>query len=241
MTRSLGALGALALLALCAPATAETKRMVGILDVRVVGVSEDLRAKFEQQLEKQIDTNQYWLASRAAMRERLKFSTRWIDGCLVGDCLVEVRTQTQAQLVLLAALEGSGTSFGYVVTVIRTDTGHVLAQKAERCDVCTVNEAMTEATLATLQLLNDVPAQLPDDNPAREAAELRGKLAVETRRAASATRQSSRAGKLLAFTGVLVAAGGAAAYFGLDRPAWAMGVAGAGGGMAAGGVILLAF
>lgn len=215
--------------------------MVGILDVRVVGVSDDLKAKFEQQLEQQIDTNQYWLANRAAMRERLKFSTRWTDGCLVGECLTDVRTQTQAELVLLAALEGSGTSFGYVVTLLRTDTGHVLAQKSERCDVCTVNEAMTEATLATIQLLNDVPAQLPPDNPAREAADLRGKLEVASARATSATRHGSRVGKVLAFTGVLVAAGGAAVYFGLDRPAWAAGVAGAGGGMAAGGVILLAF
>ena len=235
------ALGVVVLLALCAPAAAEPKRMVGILDVRVVGVSEDLKTKFEQQLEQQIDTNQYWLANRAAMRDRLKFSTRWIDGCLIGDCLVDVRTQTQAELVLLAALEGSGTSFGYVVTVIRTDTGRVLAQKAERCDVCTVNEAMTEATLATIQLLNEVPAILPEDNPAREAAELRGKVAIETKRATAATRQRGSAGKVLAFTGLLVAAGGAAAYVGLDRPAWVMGVAGAGGGMAAAGVILLAF
>ena len=231
----------LAVLATAAPARAETKRMVGILDVRVVGVSEDLKVKFEQQLEQQIDTNQYWLANRAAMRERLKFSTRWTDGCLVGDCLADVRTQTQAQLVLLAALEGSGTSFGYVVTVLRTDTGRVLAQKSERCDVCTVNEAMTEATLATIQLLNEVPAQLPDDNPVREAAELRGKLELATRRETTATRHGSRVGKVLAFTGLLVAAGGAAAYFGLDKPAWAAGVAGGGGGMAVGGVILLAF
>lgn len=239
MTRALCVLVCAALLG--GSAAAETKRMVGILDVRVVGVSEDLKAKFEQQLEQQIDTNQYWLANRAAMRERLKFSTRWTEGCFVGDCLAEVRTQTQAQLVLLAALEGSGTSFGYVVTLLRTDTGRVLAQKSERCDVCTVNEAMTEATLATIQLLNDVPAQLPEDNPAREAAELRGKVELASRRATTATRHQSRVGKVLTFTGLLVAAGGAAAYFGLDKPAWAAGVTGAGGGMAAGGVILLAF
>ena len=234
-------LALLVVAALCSSAAADTKRMVGILDVRVVGVSEDLKAKFEKQLEQQLDSNQYWLANRAAMHDRLKFSTHWTDGCLIGDCLVEVRTQTQAQLVLLAALEGSGTSFGFVVTLIRTDTGRVLAQKTDRCDVCTVNEAMTDAILATIQLLNDVPAKLPDDNPAREAADLRGKLTVESQRAATTSRHQNRVGKVLALTGVLVAAGGAVTYFGLDRPAWAMGVAGAGGGMVAGGVILLAF
>jgi hypothetical protein len=117
----------------------------------------------------------------------------------------------------------------------------VLAQKSERCDVCTVNEAMTEATLATITLLNEVPAQLPEDNPAREAAELRGKLDAATKRATTATRHGSRVGKILTLTGVIVAAGGAAAYFGGDKPAWALGAAGAGGGMVASGVILLAF
>ena len=44
-------------------------------------------------------------------------------------------------------LTGSGTSFGYAVTVVRTDNGRVLAQESSRCDVCMVKEAMTEATL----------------------------------------------------------------------------------------------
>ena len=63
---------------------------------------------------------------------------KWTEGCVVGACLSEVRAQTGAELVLLAALTGSGTSFGYVVTLVRTDTGRVLAQESDRCDVCTV-------------------------------------------------------------------------------------------------------
>ncbi len=215
--------------------------MVGILDVRVEGVSQDLRQKFEQQLEQMLETNQYWLANRAQMRDRLKFSTRWTEGCFIGECLDEVRVQTQAQLVLLAALSGSGTSFGYVITLVRTDTGRVLAQKTERCEVCTLNEAMTEATLATIGLLNDIPAVLPEENAVIEAAALLTKVELEQKKLGATTRRSGRVGKALTITGLVVAAGGAAAYLALDKPTWGLGVAAGGAGIALGGVVVLTF
>lgn len=217
------------------------RRMVGILDVRVEGISADNKAKFEQQLEQQLDTNQYWLSNRAQMRERLKFSTKWTEGCLVGDCLAEAKTQTQAELVLLAALSGSGTSFGYVVTLVRTDTGRVLAQKSERCDVCTVNEAMTEATLATIALLNDIPTHLPDDAALRAMA-TKTLLGVNKRELDARNRKKQRVGLALTITGLVVGIGGAAAaYFVSDHPTWAVGVAAGGAGLATGGVVVLTF
>lgn len=219
----------------------DQRRMVGILDVRVDGVSEDVKLKFEQQLEQQLDTNQYWLSNRAQMRERMKFSTKWTDGCMIGACLAEIRTQTRAELVLLAALNGSGTSFGYVVTLVRTDTGRVLAQKSERCDVCTINEAMTEATLATIALLSEIPTELPDQaaqqSAAIEVAANAGKREVTTNR-----RHTRRVGTLLLVSGLAVGLGGAAAsYFMAGHPVWAKVTAGVGGGMAAGGVLVLTF
>ena len=215
--------------------------MVGILDVRVDGVSDDVKAKFEMQLEQQLDTNQYWLSNRAQMRDRMKFSTKWTEGCLVGECLAEVRTQTRAELVLLAALNGSGTSFGYVVTLVRTDTGRVLAQKSERCDVCTINEAMTEATLATIALLNDIPNALPDDAAARAAA-MKTVADTNQHELADRRRHRRRVGMALTITGLAVGIGGAAAaYFVTDHPKWAIGVAAGGAGMATGGVVVLTF
>lgn len=215
--------------------------MVGILDVRVEGVSMDIKAKFEQQLEQQLDTNQYWLSNRAQMRERMKFSTKWTEGCLVGECLAEVRTQTRAELVLLAALSGSGTSFGYVVTLVRTDTGRVLAQKSERCDVCTINEAMTEATLATIALLNEIPNQLPDDAALRATA-MKTLVSVNKRELDERRRHKKRIGMALTITGLAVGIGGAAAaYFLMDHPKWAIGVAAGGAGLATGGVVVLTF
>ena len=219
----------------------EQRKMIGILDVRVDGVADDVKLKFEQQLEQQLDTNQYWLSNRAQMRDRMKFSTKWTEGCLIGECLAEVRTQTRAELVLLAALNGSGTSFGYVVTLVRTDTGRVLAQKAERCDVCTVNEAMTEATLATLALLNDIPNQLPDDNKAKAAA-IKTVLDVDKLAMARERHHRRNAGVALTITGLAIGLGGAAAAILIkDHPKWAMGTAGVGAGILGGGVVVLTF
>jgi hypothetical protein len=219
----------------------EQRRMVGILDVRVDGVSDDVKAKFEMQLEQQLDTNQYWLSNRAQMRDRMKFSTKWTEGCLVGECLAEVRTQTRAELVLLAALNGSGTSFGYVVTLVRTDTGRVLAQKSERCDVCTINEAMTEATLATIALLNEIPNALPDD-AALGAAAVKTLIDTNKSELAYRRRHRRRVGTALTVAGLAVGIGGAAAAFLVtDHPKWAVGVAAGGAGIAAGGVVVLTF
>ncbi len=215
--------------------------MVGILDVRVDGVSEDVKLRFEQQLEQQLDTNQYWLSNRAQMRERMKFSTKWTEGCMIGACLAEIRTQTRAELVLLAALNGSGTSFGYVVTLVRTDTGRVLAQKSERCDVCTINEAMTEATLATITLLNEIPAVLPD-HAAEQSAAIEVAASVSRREVVARRRHTRRIGTLLTVSGLVIGlGGGAAAYLISNHPSWAKATAGVGGGMAAGGVVVLTF
>src|SRR6185295_9285353 len=105
----------------------------------------------------QVDNRHYFLASKSSMHDRMQNSTKFTEGCVVGPCLRDVKTQAFADIVLLAALSGSGTSFGWVVTLFRTDTGSVLAQKSERCDVCTVSEALSTATLETVDLLSTIP------------------------------------------------------------------------------------
>ncbi len=228
-----------------APARAEraapsTKRTVGILDVRVDGVPDDTKAQFEKGLEEQLDTSTYWLSNRAQMRDRLKFSTKWTEGCLVGACLTEVKTQTQAELVLLVALSGSGTSYGYIITVARTDTGRVVAQDSQRCDVCTPREVMRDATLATINLLHNVPDTLPDEAADTKLALDQAAAAADRRIAADHQRVSKR-GLVLTVVGVAAAAAGVAAYLLADKPDYAWAIAGAGGGLAVGGVVMLTF
>lgn len=221
----------------------DKQRIVGILDVR--GPSPADEAAFEKKLESQLDTNQYWLAPRAKMRERLSNSTKWTEGCLVHHCLTEAKVQTGAELVVLAALDGKGTSFGFVVTLVRTDTGKVIAQESERCDVCTFTETVNAATLATIKLLNAVPEQLPDETAqAGAAVDLAVDAAVRPyqRRVAAARRTQARAGIALTLVGLAVAAGGTALYLlADDEPDYAIATAAAGGGLALGGLAVLTF
>jgi len=222
------------------PPPPEKRRMVGILDVRVDGVPDEVKQHFERGLEEQLDTKIYWLSSRAQMHERMKFSTKWTEGCLVGACLAELRTQTSAELVLLAAFNGSGTSFGHVVTIVRTDNGRVLSQESGRCEVCTVNEAMAEATLATLRLLNAVPDQLPDEAGDHSAA--MDLVVTKAKQDIVASQKSfRRIGITMTLVGVAVAAGGLAAYVLQDKPDYALAITAAGGGLLVGGVVVLTF
>ncbi|HEU4615303.1 MAG TPA: hypothetical protein VFS15_24585 [Kofleriaceae bacterium] len=222
------------------PGPDDKRRIVGILDVRVEGVPKEIQRQFQSDLENQLDSREYWLAGEQRMRELMANSTKWTEGCFVGKCLTEVKTQTGADLVLLASITGAGTSFGYVVTLMRTDTGNVLAQEASRCEVCTVNEVLASATLAAVKLLTAVPDKLPD-----EAAEQSAALDLATKNLQAEVRHAeghSRAmGIALTLVGVVAAGAGMTAYLAMDKPTSALAGAGVGAGLALGGVVVLTF
>ncbi len=167
-------------------------------------------------------------------------STKWTEGCVVGPCLADVRTQTQAELVLLAAITGSDTSFGYVVTLVRTDNGQYLSQMTSRCDVCTVKEVLTSATQAAIDLLTAVPETLPDEDAAARAEAARVEKTQVAAQAAT-RRHHSRLGLTTLLTGVAVAAAGTVLYFTQDHTDYGLVTAAAGGGLALGGAIALTF
>jgi hypothetical protein len=222
------------------PPGGDKRRIVGILDVRVDGVPKETAAQFQANLEKQLDSRSYWLAPRSRVHEMMANSTRWTEGCLVGPCLHEIRVQTRADVVLLAAISGSDTSFGYVVTLMRTDTGRVLSQAAERCDVCTVSEALTNATLAAVRLLTEVPDELPDETADLRAAAARDGAAKDGAHTRT-MRRHRNVGLATLLTGLAVAGAGTALYFAKDRPDYALATAAVGGGLSLGGVIALTF
>jgi hypothetical protein len=219
---------------------ADRRRIVGILDVRVEGVPKEIAEKFQANLEDQLDSQAYWIAPMSRMNAMMEGSTTWTHGCIVGSCLNEVRTMTGADLVLLAALTGSGTSFGYVVTLVRTDTGRMLAQESERCDVCTVNEALTGATLAAVKLLIAVPEKLPDEAAERQAALDVATAKVRDEKTAQHKHHKTTA-TIMTLAGVAVAAVGATLYFTQDHADYGLATAAGGAGLAVGGVIALTF
>jgi hypothetical protein len=223
------------------PIAVDNRRMVGLLEVRVEGLSDEVRASFQHQLEEQIDSKRFRIADPAYLKKAMSQSTKWTDGCLVGRCLAEIRAQSGTELVLLAALTGSGTSFGYVVTLVRTDTGRVVDQEADRCDVCTVSEAMRGATLAEVRLLSNVPDRLPDE-AAEQAAAIQRATDDARRAVAARDRRTSRIGIVLVAVGLAGALVGGALYL-LDdsRPNYAIATAAGGAALSTGGIVVLTF
>lgn len=242
---------ALALLAASSPARADTedadadaattpaRRTLAILAVDAS--STDLARGLEAELEARLEAMPLRLIPRPQLRQRLRTATKWTEGCLVGSCLSELRTQTGADIVLVAALTGSGTTFGFVVTLVRTDTGRVLVQDTERCDVCTPSEATASAVRATVKLVHEIPSQLPDE-AAQQGAAVDLAVRAEARRRAAERQTFRRVGWMLTLVGVVAAGAGATFYFaGYDRPTLGLAAAAAGGGLAVGGLTVLTF
>ncbi len=217
----------------------DSKRTVGILDVRVEGVAPEAKAQFGVMLEQQLATSPYTLLTQPKMHEAMASSAKFTEGCIVGSCLMDIRAQTHAELVLLVAFNGSGTTYGYVVTLVRTDTGRVLSQHADRCDVCTVTEAMGKATKATVELLDATPAQLPDETAAQRA-ELAAVVVPYKRDLAIARHHPKKLGTGLTIAGgVITVAGVAALIVSTSKPAVA--IAAGGAGLLVGGITVLSF
>ena len=99
---------------------------------------------------------------------------------------------------------------------------------------------MTEATLTTIRLLNSVPDKLPDERGDQAAAiEV---AVVPVRRQVGAARQHlHHVGLAMTLVGLATAGAGIAVYFAADKPTYSLAIAGAGGGLALGGVTVLTF
>ena len=219
------------------PSGTDHRRIIAVLDIRIDGAPSEVGQQFQRDLEAQVDNEHYFLAPRVRVHDRMTNSTKWTEGCVIGGCLREVKTQTGADVVLLAALTGSGTSFGWVVTLVGTNKGVVIAQESERCDVCTVSEALNAATLATIKLLNSIPDVL--DGEAKPVGPPPEKLFDD--KLAVIDHKHKVLGTSLTIAGLAIAAAGAAVYFADHHARSGLAIAGVGGGALIGGVFTLAF
>jgi hypothetical protein len=213
---------------------APKRKIVGILDVRVEGVSPTAAERFESGIEEGLGSTEYWVATRKRMREILAGSG-WSEGCDFGPCLAEVKKQTGADLIVDAYFQGAGSSYRFVVTLVDTATGTVTAQVADHCDVCTLTEALDSAALATIGLEHGAEGQVP-------VAAAHEPSAVIDHTDAHAGRSMRRTALLLIGAGAIL--GGTAAYFlhtGDDKLGYAAGGAAGGLGVAGIAVVALSF
>jgi hypothetical protein len=223
------------------PKPGDKRRIVAILDVRVgEGVPNEVSQQFQRDLDQMADPLHYFIAPRSRVHELMMNSTKWTDGCVIGPCIMEVKAQTQADVALVAAFNGSGTSFGSVITLVRTDNGHILTQESARCAVCTLNEALATAERASIKLLDALPQQLPDEEAGHHAALAAATEPLETK-IASLDHTRHRVAATMVVAGLAALAAGIVVYETQSKPAYAIGITGAGAGLAVGGVVVLTF
>ena len=225
------------------PKPGDKRRIIAVLDVHISeGVAPEIAKQFEKELDAKLPSTEYWLAPRWRVQQSMSASTKWVEGCLVGTCLHEVKAQTGADVVLLASLTGSGTSFASVITLVRTDNGRALTQMVERCDVCTVNEQLMAAISAAVKLLKEVPDKLPDEAAAQRAELEAVRVPLDTKvKTLEEAQHHKGTGTTLLVVGLVAAAAGTALYFAEDHANYGLATATAGGALAVGGVVVLSF
>lgn len=216
--------------------------LVGILSIDTSGVSEATAQQFETQVEDALQGSGKHLVGRVALRERLQGSD-FMEGCYFGPCLTALRVASGVPLVLVARIQGEGSSYSFVITLVDTKTGMFTAQVAQSCPVCTVDEAIMTATLATIALLSPT-----DESPAGETGgAVTGGTEAFGKEARTPAPRPKGVGPVRTagwfFLGAGIAAAAAGAYFLQEEDNRDYGVAGVASGAAlfTGGATMLLF
>ena len=89
---------------------------------------------------------------RGEMRKRLGDSS-YQEGCFFGPCMAALRAATGVPIALTATISGQGSNYSFVITLVDTKAGVLRSQVSQTCEVCTVEEALSTATLATISLV----------------------------------------------------------------------------------------
>jgi hypothetical protein len=169
---------------------------VGILEVDTVGVSDATGDTFELSIEQALAAVHVPVVRSHAVREKLATSD-FVHGCAFGPCLRAVARATGLKRLLTARIEGAGKSYSVVVSLVETDEGRLLSQVAQSCPVCTVEEAISTATRAVVELVTR------REGEARSGSEV-VEMPDDPERIASKKKHVRRMG--LAFTAVAAAA-----------------------------------
>ena len=219
-------------------ARAAATEPIGVLEVATRGVSEAAGDKFEQSVEETLAGVGFRVMRSQTVQEKLA-GTNYIAGCTVGPCMKEVLARTGLHRVLVARIQGNGQSYSVVVSLVDTATGELVSQVAQSCPVCTVEEAISTATLATVELLTARPRSA-EGKRARAMA----RAARDSERAAGDATLERRQARARRFGWVFLVGGAAAAGLGVgliasDRREVGSASAGLGGGLAVAGVTAL--
>jgi len=210
-------------LAMAEPASdvkdAAPEPIVGILDMQVSGVSSVAAAKFEEAIERGLVDNGFQVAPRSRLTEVLSQSS-YVPGCFFGPCLQQVFRNTELRLVLVGRVSSIGPRYDVVLTLLDTRLGRTTSQVVDRCEVCTLEEAITTTTLGVVELVTGAGTAMVDPALGPTSSESPPDLALLLQRSQQevSVRQRRLRQAAVFFLGAAAIVGGAGAYFaGNDR------------------------
>lgn len=131
------------------PAIAEGE-IVGVFRVDIDGVSKTAADKFERSIEEGLTGTGFKVRTRKKLSKALKGAH--LEGCYFGACIKRIHERTKIRVLLVARIASVGPNYNFVVSLLDARTGLPTSQVADRCTVCTLEEAIASATLATVAL-----------------------------------------------------------------------------------------
>jgi hypothetical protein len=205
--------------------------IIGLLDVSTQGVSKEARDGFISTVENSLQMAGLCVGKNRALLDYLAESS-YVDGCFFGPCLQAVYRRTQVRRVIIARITGVGSAYSLMVSLVDTQSGKLISQEAQTCPVCTVDEALMQASNVVIETVMD--RIVPDPSPIAVAP---APVAVD--RGPRNQKVAGRvAGVLLGVGLAAVAAGGV--LIGQDHDAAGSAMIGAGAGVALSGTIFWA-
>jgi hypothetical protein len=219
-----------------APDAGET---IGVLEVATYGVSQAAGDKFEQSVEETLTAVGLRVVRSHEVQKQLA-GTNYVIGCTFGPCMKEVLTRTGLRRVLVARIQGAGQTYSVVVSLVDTESGHLVSQVAQSCPVCTVEDAISTSIKAVVKLLTEEDATRVESPGSGAATE---KVQAPT---ADAAVDAHRQQQMRRFGWVFVASGAVALGLGgtliaLDQDGAGLASVGLGTGLTAAGLTALSW
>ena len=200
----------LAVAVVCFAATASAQT-VGILELQASGVPEAALERFELALVDGLEGANFEVKDRDKLVNTLKRGS-FVEGCNFGPCLRQVHADTGVELVLVARVQGLGSSYSFIASLVDTRTGLLATQVSRSCAACSVDDAALTASMLGSDLL------LERTNKKDGAKAPRSGVAKSSgpRRSAAESRRSSLRVASYLFLGASLAAGAAGGYLWYD-------------------------
>ena len=191
---------------LISPATAQAEA-VGVLEVVAPGMPVAAVEKFEGALVEGLEGADFTVTPRDKFVAELRKGA-WVEGCSFGPCATQVYKVTGIKLALVVRVQGAGSSYTFIASLIDTQTGHLRAQAKRQCAACSVNDAELEAAM----LGGELRSALLGGAEKSAGADSTNSAGAGLWKQAQSRRSSLRTTSYV-FLALGVAAGGAGAYF----------------------------